>query len=624
MISYLKFLSKKQTMQNYQLYTKNTQALIYGLQIKAIQRMLDFDYIVERELPSVAAIINPTRAGTHKAFFGQKEILIPIYRTIREALEKHANIDVMINFASFRSAYDTSMDALSQDQIKTLVVIAEGIPERKARILSATAREKNKWLIGPATVGGVLAGQFKIGNSGGTIENIISSKLHRPGSVGFVSKSGGMSNEMYNVIARAANGVYEGIAIGGDAYPGSSLYDHVMRYEANPEIKIIVVLGEIGGVEEYKIVDALNNKKINKPIVAWVTGTCAKEFATDVQFGHAGAKTGDDRESADAKNKALSEAGAIVPKSFNDFGEKIKEVFKKLHPLSSDSAQKDKIESQSIPEDFEKAVKTGRVRKPTDIICSISNDTGDEATYLGEPISKVAQDKNLGLGYVIGLLWFCKKLPQEACAFLEMALKILADHGPCVSGAHNAIVTSRAGKDLISSLVSGLLTIGPRFGGAVDGAAQYFKDAIDRGLSPKEFVNEMKTKGINIPGIGHKIKSVKNPDARVTCLKEFVFVNFKENKFLKYGLEVEKITTSKKGNLILNVDGCIGITFIDMMRSFPKYFTDKDIDEIIKLGQLNGLFVLARSIGIMGHVFDQKRMDQGLYRYPTSDVLYLS
>ena len=613
-------------MQNYQLFTKNTQALIYGLQAKAIQRMLDFDYIVERETPSVGAIINPTRGGMHKAFFGGKEILIPIYRTIKEALDNHANIDVMINFASFRSAFETSMDALVNDQIKTLVVIAEGIPERKARILAAKAKEKNKVVIGPATVGGVLAGQFKIGNSGGTIENIISSKLNRPGSVGFVSKSGGMSNEMYNVIARAADGVYEGIAIGGDAYPGSSLSDHVMRFEANPAIKIIVVLGEIGGEEEYKIVDALKTKRITKPLVAWVTGTCAKEFSTDVQFGHAGAKTGDDRESADAKNKALTEAGAVVPGSFNDFGDKIKITFESLKQNEKPvvKIQDSKLNIQNIPEDFDKAIKTGKVRKATDVVCSISNDTGEEATYFGEPISRVAQDQNLGLGYVIGLLWFKKQLPQEACTFLEMTLKILADHGPCVAGAHNAIVASRAGKDLISSLASGLLTIGPRFGGAIDGAAQHFKDAVDRGLSPKEFVVEMKQKGINIPGIGHKIKSVKNPDARVSALKEFVLANFKSTKFLNYALEVEKITTSKKGNLILNVDGCIGVTFIDMMQSLPESFSNKDIDEIIKLDQLNGLFVLARSIGIMGHVFDQKRLDQGLYRYPTSDVLYLN
>lgn len=87
--------------------------------------------------------------------------------------------------------------------------------------------------------------------------------------------------------------------------------------------------------------------------------------------------------------------------------------------------------------------------------------------------------ENLGVGGVLGLLWFRRRLPDYACRFIEMVLMVTADHGPAVSGAHNTIVTARAGKDLISSLCSGLLTIGPRFGGALDGAAIAFSSAFD-------------------------------------------------------------------------------------------------------------------------------------------------
>ena len=108
----------------------------------------------------------------------------------------------------------------------------------------------------------------------------------------------------------------------------------------------------------------------------------------------------------------------------------------------------------------------------------------------------------------------------------------MADHGPAVSGAHNAIVTARAGKDIISALVSGLLTIGPRFGGAIDDAAQNFKRAYAAGQTPDAFVEEMKQKGENIPGIGHLIKSLKNPDMRVTLLKEYVVKTFPKTDLL--------------------------------------------------------------------------------------------
>jgi ATP citrate (pro-S)-lyase len=96
-----------------------------------------------------------------------------------------------------------------------------------------------------------------------------------------------MSNEMYNVLARVTDGLYEGIAIGGDAYPGSTLSDHVLRFNNIPQIKMIVVLGELGGCDEYSLVDALQQGRVHKPVVAWVSGTCARLFKSEVQFGHA-------------------------------------------------------------------------------------------------------------------------------------------------------------------------------------------------------------------------------------------------------------------------------------------------------------------------------------------------
>ncbi len=119
---------------------------------------------------------------------------------------------------------------------------------------------------------------------------------------------------------------------------------------------------------------------------------------------------------------------------------------------------------------------------------------------------------------MIGLLWFKKDIPVYAREFMEMVLQIIADHGPAVSGAHNTIVAARAGKDLISSLVSGLLTIGPRFGGAVNGAAEHFLYGLRNNLDPREFVADMKSKNVRVQGIGHKLHTVENPDKRVHSL----------------------------------------------------------------------------------------------------------
>ncbi len=528
-----------------ELFDKETQSFIYNNQAAATQRMLDFDYASGRAKPSVAAIINPTGADSYsKFFFGKREILIPMYKTIEKAAQMHPKVDVMINFASFRSAAPSTEEALAIPQIRTVVIIAEGVPERRMKLLTAKAKALGKVIIGPATVGGVKAGCFKIGNAGGTLENIVESKLHRPGSVGFVSKSGGLSNEAYNIIARNTDGLYEGIAIGGDTYPGSTLLDHLLRFESIPEIKMLVCLGEVGGSGEYEIAEALKTKKITKPLVIWVTGTCSKAFKTEVQFGHAGAKAGCESETADAKNAALKKAGAIVPDSYDDYDQKIKETYQRL-VREGVITPKSEPPAPRIPMDYAKALKEGVIRKPSNFICTISDDRGEELLYGNMPISEVFK-KDIGIGGVLSILWFKRQLPAYATKFIEMAIMVTADHGPAVSGAHNTIVAARAGKDLISSVASGMLTIGPRFGGAIDGAAQSFSDAYDRGLSPADFVEEMKRKGENIQGIGHLIKSINNPDMRVTIMKEYAKKHFKATPLLDYALEVEKITTSQE------------------------------------------------------------------------------
>merc|ERR1711887_514364 len=479
-------------------------------------------------------------------------------------MKNHPDVDVLVNFASLRSAYDSSIECMKFPQIKTIAIIAEGIPENFTRKLIKIANKKNVTIIGPATVGGVKPGCFKIGNTGGMMDNILHSKLYRPGSVAYVSRSGGMSNELNNIISQTTNGVYEGVAIGGDRYPCSTFMDHLLRYQANPEVGMLVLLGEVGGTEEYQVCEAIKSGVFTKPIVAWCIGTCADMFATDVQFGHAGASAGAKEETASAKNKALADAGASVPTSFDELGEEIAKVYKKL-VMAGTVVPKPEVSPPPVPMDYNWARELGLIRKPASFMTSICDERGQELLYAGIPITEVFQ-QDMGIGGVLSLLWFQRRLPPYACKFLEMCLMITADHGPAVSGAHNTIVCARAGKDLVSSLVSGLLTIGDRFGGALDGAAKQFSEAYDTDMLPMEFVNSMRKKGQLIMGIGHRVKSLNNPDKRVEILKNYVKKSFPVCPLLDYALKVEQITTSKKPNLILNVDGVIAVCFVDLLR----------------------------------------------------------
>ena len=594
------------------LFTKDTQAIFWNNNKSAIQRMLDYDYTIAREKPSVAAIVAPTSSNKfEKFFYGPDEIMVPVFRSTTEAVEVFKNADVLLNFGSFRTAYDVTMEAIGlKGQFKTIMVTAEGIPERLARKMNQAARDAGVTVIGPATVGGIVPGAFKIANIGGTIENIIKSKLHRAGSCGLVTRSGGLFNELCNIIALNADGIAEGVAIGGDRFVGSVFIDNLLRMEDNPSVKYMILLGEVGGTEEYKVIEAVKSGKIKKPIVAWCIGTIAKHFSTGVQFGHAGASANADAETAAAKNKAMAEAGIYVPSSFNDLPAKIHEVYTKL---KSENIIQDieEVQVQDIP----------KVRRAKEFICTISDDRGEEATYAGYPISSVATpDTGFGIGDVISLLWFKKRYPKWATQYIETVIKTVADHGPAVSGAHNAKVTARAGKDVISSLVTGLLTIGPRFGGAIDDAARYFKYASDNNMTPAQFIDHMKKQGTPISGIGHRIKSVRNPDLRVSGLKKFAAENFPATPLLDFALEVEKLTTSKKDNLILNVDGTIGILMVDMWRALG--YEEEEIDSFIDAGALNAFFVVGRSIGFIGHILDEKRLGMPMYRHPMDDILY--
>ena len=602
-------------------FDATTRCIVYGMQTRAIQGMLDFDHLCKRDKPSVAAVIFPFGSNHYtKFYFGTKDILMPVYQDMDEALRKHPEVSCLINFSSYRSVYPTTLQALDRhaEQLSSIAIIAEGVPEAQTRELNQKAAEKGVGMIGPATVGGIKPGCFRIGNTGGMLDNIIDCKLYRPGSVAYVSKSGGMSNELNNIISRTSDGVCEGVAIGGDRYPGSKFIDHLLRYQDNPDVKMLVLLGEVGGVDEYDVCRAISSGRLTKPLIAWCIGTCAKIFPFEVQFGHAGALARGDMETAAAKNEALAMAGAFVPRSFDEFGSKIEEVYKGLVE-SGAIVPKEEGKVPSVPMDFAWAKKMGMIRKPTAFISTISDDRGEELTYCGKPISEVFAE-DLGVGGVLSLLWFKRQLPAYASKFIEMVLMVTADHGPAVSGAHNTIVTARAGKDLISSLVSGLLTIGPRFGGALDKAAVDFAKATDSGVAPKDFVSAQRKANQLIMGIGHKIKSVTNPDMRVKIIVEYAKANFEHGTpILDFALAVEAVTTQKKENLILNVDGAIACCFVDLLRGLlPR----EDVAEAINNGCLNGLFVLGRSIGFIGHFLDQKRLKQGLYRHPTDDISY--
>lgn len=161
-----------------------------------------------------------------------------------------------------------------------------------------------------------MTGVIRVGNTGGSLENIVKAKLYQAGSVGIVSKSGGMMNELMHLAARYADGTAIALQIGGDRFAMTTFVDVVHLYQNDDRVKIICLLGEVGNEDENHIADLIRQGVITKPVIARCCGTSAELLSSDIQFGHAGAKANAERETAFFKNKNLRDAGAHVPESF--------------------------------------------------------------------------------------------------------------------------------------------------------------------------------------------------------------------------------------------------------------------------------------------------------------------
>ena len=142
--------------------------------------------------------------------------------------------------------------------------------------------------IATATVGDIKPGCLRTGNTGGMLDNLKVSHLDRTGSVTYVSRSGGRSNEWNDSICRSPDSVCKGVAMAGDRYPGSRFLGHFLRHQDHSNAKMLLRLGKLNRMDEYDLFEAVQSGRITKPIIAWCVCTCASHFATLVQFAMQG------------------------------------------------------------------------------------------------------------------------------------------------------------------------------------------------------------------------------------------------------------------------------------------------------------------------------------------------
>jgi len=583
---------------------------IIGSHPNIVQSMIDFDYYSQYEKTRVVGIISSTTSRkTERYFWGTEEILLPRHSTLDEVPQDIlSSVEYLLNVNSGRRAYFSTISAMEKMRnLKVGVIFAENMPERNALELQKHAQNAGVQLIGPASVGVVIPQVLKLGAIGGlTPRQIRSSQLTEKGGVAVCAASGGMVNEIISILAQSGRHLSFAIHVGGDRYPLCTPRGVIEAALNDEETQAIVYYGELGGVDEYEIAELLKQQRLQKPIYAYVAGSISEMFEVPPQFGHAKAMAKKGEETAQAKKQALKDVGAHIADSFDEFVRMIQTM-----PSGKINTRTDNTELLPV-EDY-----TMDNRSKALFVSTISGDKNGVPTVLHTDLLEVV--KSFSYPKLVMSLLLGKEIQsKELEAFVEFVLKLAVDHGPYQSGVVNTMVTARAGKDLVSSLVAGLLTIGPRFGGATNEAAYNWITGVVNGLSAHEFVEQYAKRGDIIQGIGHLKYRADNPDPRVSGLLQFT-EGLSEKTYITFAQEVEKVTTSKKGNLILNVDGSIAAVLLDLLKEKEGY-SQQELKKLAEIEFFNALFVLSRSVGFVAHYLDQRRIDEGLFRLSEEQV----
>ncbi len=268
-------------------------------------------------------------AGVTPGKGGQEVHGIPVYNSIAEALENHPGINTSFiavpNFAAFGA-----MEEAIKNKIPLINVLTEHIPIADTAKAIALARNtsdggpggdssevKRIRIVGPSSIGIISPGFGKVGSIGGDDPR----GVFRKGSIGVISKSGGMASEVSWILTQAGMGQSTVIGIGGDILEGTTFADLLEEFEKDPQTEKVVIFGEIGGTYEEDAADYIRGKgkggrgKFSKPVVAFVSGLFAETLPSGTKLGHAGAIVYGEKGSYKSKISSLKEAGVKIAKT---------------------------------------------------------------------------------------------------------------------------------------------------------------------------------------------------------------------------------------------------------------------------------------------------------------------
>jgi len=245
---------------------------------------------------------------------GQTHLGLPVFDTVSLAVEATgANVSVVFVPPSY--AADSIMEAADAG-VSVIVAITEGIPVADMIRLKSFLKNGHSRLIGPNCPGVITPGEAKVG--------IMPGFIHKPGSVGLVSRSGTLAYEAVDQISKCGLGQSTCIGIGGDPVLGTTMLEAIQMLMADPKTEGIVMIGEIGGSMENDAALWIRDYG-TKPVVGFIAGQTAPKGR---RMGHAGAIIGGKDDTALAKMTRLRECGVTVVESPADIGNSVVKVLK--------------------------------------------------------------------------------------------------------------------------------------------------------------------------------------------------------------------------------------------------------------------------------------------------------
>ncbi len=262
-------------------------------------------------------------AGVTPGKGGQLVEGVPVYNTVKEALENHPEINASIVYVPPFAAKDAVFEAIANN-VKLVNCITEGVPVRDAAEMVSFAKKHDAVLVGPSSIGILSPGKCRLGVIGGLKDMV--EEIYKPGEIGVVSKSGGMTNETAWVVRQAGLGQSTVVGIGGDIIIGSTFADLLKLFEQDNQTKGVVMFGELGGTYEEQVADLIKNGEFTKPLAAFIAGNFTEQMPEGMSFGHAGALIQGEKGRPKHKMKLLKEAGAIVVGNHDELGEAIKKA----------------------------------------------------------------------------------------------------------------------------------------------------------------------------------------------------------------------------------------------------------------------------------------------------------